>query len=212
MNVSSPHDLLVSVQYWWEEKVLGPSPAKSHLFFSSPKKNFVCGNGRVSVVDFLLCRWVVQLYFPRVLLNSSTTCTECRLALTLMNVCHVQLVWWGLCDGLASVGSLFLALTGREAIVAKACRFWPCALSHLVLGLRFPQGGSANDCLKPPWLLSTTDNSCFLCTECVRLACRRPTLILCFASVRLNLSFNHTVSWALVYIFEQGKSVWDFRV
>lgn len=38
MNVSSPHDLLVSVQYWWEEKVLAPSPAKPHLFFFLPQE------------------------------------------------------------------------------------------------------------------------------------------------------------------------------
>lgn len=39
VNVSSPHDLLlVSVQYWWEEKVLGPSSAKPHLFFLPQEK------------------------------------------------------------------------------------------------------------------------------------------------------------------------------
>lgn len=84
INVSSPHDLLlVSVQYWWEEKVLGSSPAKPHLSFPPPwktKQLYVCGNGRVSDVDFLLCRSVVQLCFPRVLLNS-ITCRECKLAI-----------------------------------------------------------------------------------------------------------------------------------
>lgn len=97
VNVSSPHDLLLlSVQCWWEEKVLGPFPARSRV--------------------------------------------------------DVQMTVW----------------------------------NHL--------------------------GCCFLCPICMRLACGRPTLILCFVSVRLNLSFSHTVSWVLVYIFEQGESVWDFRV
>lgn len=155
VNVSSPRDpLLLSLQYWWEEKVLGPFPATS--FFPPSRKTkqlYVCGSGHVSVVDFLLCRWVVELCFPRVLLNSSTTCTECKLALTLTNLLYL-LLSHSLCDGVVSVASL--ALTGREAWGM----FWPCVLSHLLLGLHFPriQGGCTNHCLKPPWLLFSLPN------------------------------------------------------
>lgn len=110
VNISSPPDLLlVSVQYWWEEKVLGPSPAKPCLFFLPQEKpsSSVCGSGPVSVVDFLLCRWVVQLCFPRVLLNNTTTCTEWKLALTLTNVLHL-LLSHTLCVGVLSGASSFL--------------------------------------------------------------------------------------------------------
>lgn len=81
-----------------------------------------------------------------------------------------------------------LVLTGREVVVAQACR-------HVLTTCIVPLTPGTALTPDPGWVckppLETTlavhlGQLCFLCPVCVRLGCRRPTLLLCFVSSLLG--------------------------
>ncbi|KAF2979134.1 hypothetical protein EK904_007126 [Melospiza melodia maxima] len=128
-------------------------PCKATSFFPSPRKSkqlCVCGSGHMSG-SALLSQ------------NSSTICTECKLALTLPGVLCL-LLSHSLCD-VPCVVECYQLLPGTHWKGSSSCsslrHVLPSCVVPLTPGTALPQGGCANHCLKPPGL-STMDNSHFL--------------------------------------------------